>query len=538
MKILVSTIGLLLLSSQAAAECELVTDNHFLVNETGITIRSINFTPHNVFDLTDKKTFWLHEFANYTHTITKQSVLEDDLLFHAGALFKRQELDETERLLRSRRYLREAEVRVTHYCADDNSVIVNVATWDNWSLLPTVDFSSEGGRSKSAFGFEEDNLLGSGNRLNLEYRKDSERSGLGFAFLSPNIFGSFWNGGLAYSKNTDGKNYQLDITRPFYRLSSAWALSFQLDRTSEDVNEYDAGDEYNSFQRQHNHAKAEWGYKLDVASSNIHRLKFAIESNDYNFYDNNDTLFGIPPDRNLSGVWLEYEYIQADYKKLFNIESFNRTEDFNFGLQINAQIGQYSKGLGADSDTLFWSLSAMKNWQLAPDLFLLSDVNWMQRQFEQPQFLVSSHWQLVKHLNAYNSVIAKVVLDKGQNLFRDEPLYIGGDDYLRAYPTFFRGGEARAIATAEYRHYTDWSLWQLLDIAFAGYVDAGKIWLTDEQTANTSAGGTLIGVGAGIRLLSNHSSRGTMVHIDITRALTDNDNLSSVELRVMAKKTF
>lgn len=538
MKNLVATAVMLLLAGQAQAECQAVADNNFLVDEQNVTIKSITYTANNVFDLTDKHSFWLHEFANYTHTITKESVLEDDLLFQPSDTLRLKDLAETERLLRSRRYIREAEVRITHYCTESNSVIVNVSTWDNWSLLPTLDFSSEGGRSKSAIGIDEDNLLGTGNRLNLEYKHDSERSGAGFVFLSPNMFGSFWNSAVAYSKNSDGNNYRLGINRPFYRLSSPWALGFDIERISEDVNEYDAGEEYNSYERQHNKFKAELGYKLNLNSKHVHRLKFAFEANSHKFYENDRTLFGFAEDRNLTGYWAEYEYIQAKYKKLYNINSFNRTEDFNLGWQFNAKIGQYNEKLGADVNALFWSISATKNWQLATDLWLLSDASYTQRQFEQTQFLFNSHWQLVKQLNDYNTIVGKLTLDKGQNPFRDEPLYIGGEDQLRAYPAYFRSGKSRAVITAEYRHYTDWSLWQLLDVAFAGYVDAGKIWQTKEQDANTSSGGTLVGIGTGVRLLSNHSSRGTMIHIDLTKALSDNHNLSSTEIRITANQSF
>lgn len=538
MKNLVATAVMLLLAGQAQAECQAVADNNFLVDEQNVTIKSITYTANNVFDLTDKHSFWLHEFANYTHTITKESVLEDDLLFQPSDTLRLKDLAETERLLRSRRYIREAEVRITHYCTESNSVIVNVSTWDNWSLLPTLDFSSEGGRSKSAIGIDEDNLLGTGNRLNLEYKHDSERSGAGFVFLSPNMFGSFWNSAVAYSKNSDGNNYRLGINRPFYRLSSPWALGFDIERISEDVNEYDAGEEYNSYERQHNKFKAELGYKLNLNSKHVHRLKFAFEANSHKFYENDRTLFGFAEDRNLTGYWAEYEYIQAKYKKLYNINSFNRTEDFNLGWQFNAKLGQYNEMLGADVNALFWSISATKNWQLATDLWLLSDASYTQRQFEQTQFLFNSHWQLVKQLNDYNTIVGKLTLDKGQNPFRDEPLYIGGEDQLRAYPAYFRSGKSRAVITAEYRHYTDWSLWQLLDVAFAGYVDAGKIWQTKEQDANTSSGGTLVGIGAGVRLLSSHSSRGTMIHIDLTKALSDNHNLSSTEIRITANQSF
>ncbi|MDP5142768.1 BamA/TamA family outer membrane protein [Rheinheimera baltica] len=538
MKRLVSTAVMLLFAQQVAADCQAVADNHFLVDEQGITIEAITYNSHNVFDLKDESTFWLHRFANYTHKVTREGVVEDDLLFHTGTPLVRADLAETERLLRSRRYIREAEVRISHYCAASNSVIVNVATWDNWSLLPTIDFSSEGGRSKSALGFEEDNLLGSGNRLSLEYKRDSERTGVNFVFFSPNMFSSFWNSTAAYSKNSDGNNYQLSLNRPFYRLSSPWALGFDVDRVSEDVTEYDAGEEYNSFQRQRNHAKAEFGYRLDTNSHNIHRLKLAVESENVKFFANAETMLDFPENRNLSSVWLEYEGIQANYRKLFNINSFNRTEDFNFGWQLNARLGTYNKGLGADRDALFWQISTNKNWQLSPDLYLLADLSWLQRQFDQPQYLLSTHWKLVKHLNEYNSIVAKLTLDKGKNLFRDEPLYIGGDEQLRAYPNYFQSGESRAMLSAEYRRYTDWSLWQLLDVAFAGYIDAGKVWQSDEQDTNTLDSSTLVGIGAGIRLLSNHSSRGTMIHLDLTRALTDNDNLSGVEVRITATKSF
>ncbi len=40
-----------------------------------------------------------------------------------------------ERLLRTRRYLRKVEVRVSHQCPDQQ-VVVTISSWDNWSLLP------------------------------------------------------------------------------------------------------------------------------------------------------------------------------------------------------------------------------------------------------------------------------------------------------------------------------------------------------------------------------------------------------------------
>ena len=107
-------------------------------------------------------------------------------------------------------------------------------------------------------------MLGTGNKLSLKYKQETERTGYGFAINSPNMFGSFWNGSLRYFNNSDGANYQLQVSRPFYRLSSPWSLLFNIQRDSEEISEYEAGKEVNRFQRQNSLLNAELGYKLPI----------------------------------------------------------------------------------------------------------------------------------------------------------------------------------------------------------------------------------------------------------------------------------
>jgi len=187
--------GAIIQASPSLADTGCVAVNEqFQIPEaaSALKIAKINLIRHDIFDLNHPKTLWFHRFANEYHVITTEPTIRDDVLFAEGQPLDLAVLAETERLLRSRRYLRQAEVKITEYCEATNNVVVTVSTWDNWSLLPKISLGHEGGETKSNIGFAEDNLLGTGNQLQAEYFNDSERDGYQLRFLSPNIGGSYW----------------------------------------------------------------------------------------------------------------------------------------------------------------------------------------------------------------------------------------------------------------------------------------------------------------------------------------------------------
>ena len=108
---------------------------------------NIAFTSNDIFDLTDKDTIFLHHWANFLHIQTKQkTLLNESAFFLDNCQVNVNDLAELERHFRSKKYIRDAAVTF-----DENKKIV-VETWDNWSLLPTVDFGRKGGKNKFAFG--------------------------------------------------------------------------------------------------------------------------------------------------------------------------------------------------------------------------------------------------------------------------------------------------------------------------------------------------------------------------------------------------
>ncbi|MCH8537660.1 MAG: BamA/TamA family outer membrane protein [Alkalimonas sp.] len=521
------------------AECQQLEQGDAPKTSQALTIRHILFETNNVFDLSEPGTFWLHRFANSTHTITRENTLQQDLLFTEGTLLNYAELAETERLLRSRGYLREAHVYVSHYCAESQQVDVTVRSFDNWSLLPKIDFKHEGGSTEYSLGIAEDNLLGSGNQIQLDYAKDSERTGFLFSFASPNMFGSYWSSRLQYADNSDGESYAIALDRPFYRLSSPWAMGLELNKGKDELREYQRGEESNRYNRRQQWLQSYIGFNLRTSEQSAQRLLTGFRLNDVKFEPNNDTISGLPENRDLSALWLEYQWIQADFQKLYQINQFNRTEDINFGWNFVLHVARFSDWLGADANGWQFRAELLKNWTLWEGGWLLTEHSIQQQQLSahasRNQF--SSHWLLIHHLTDRSSLVGRLQLDIGRNLYRDELWQLGGDNGLRAYPLYYQRGEKQWLTSAEYRHYTPWSILKLFDVAFAGFVDVGRAW-DDPWSTEQASEDILFGAGGGVRLLSKYSSRGTMIHLDIATPLRREDGLDSWQFRAMAKRQF
>jgi len=74
---------------------------------------------------------------------------------------------ETERILRSNNYLYDASIEPVAY--DGTTVDLEVRTRDVWTLNPGVSFSRKGGENAIGASIQEDNLLGTGRKLNFEW---------------------------------------------------------------------------------------------------------------------------------------------------------------------------------------------------------------------------------------------------------------------------------------------------------------------------------------------------------------------------------
>jgi len=175
------TAILLALVMISVAHADDSLDGQALTSE-GAVIGKIVLDKSDVFDLSNpEENNALYRLANRWHIITKDKVIQQQLLFKSGDAYSQRLIDESGRILRKNRYFFDATIKPLR--VKDGVVDVSVATRDVWSLGPDFSYSRSGGENRSGIGIEENNLLGRGQKLRVKYEDNVDRSSTSIQFF-------------------------------------------------------------------------------------------------------------------------------------------------------------------------------------------------------------------------------------------------------------------------------------------------------------------------------------------------------------------
>lgn len=169
-----------------------------LIQKTGFK-RSVNDTSkviRNVFN----------DIGDALHPSTRDQVIRNNLFFSRGDTLYPYLLADNERLLRALTYLQDARILVEPNTGSSDSVDVVVICKDIFPLGGSLD---EGSEKMASFEVNDDNLLGTGNRMQIRNLFDANRSpnyGVGFEFLKRNFCGTFVNLAFGYRNESPAFN--------------------------------------------------------------------------------------------------------------------------------------------------------------------------------------------------------------------------------------------------------------------------------------------------------------------------------------------
>ncbi|MEG0850647.1 MAG: hypothetical protein RSF34_02670 [Flavobacterium sp.] len=196
-------------------------------NFDGKIIRKINIITldpfgHSVVDSTVMPKNWGERTGNRLHLKTKKIAIKNLLLIRKNTVYDSYKVQETERLIRSQRYVTAVRIsnKVVGMAAD--SVDVTIRVLDSWSTIPRFSVSS----NQMSIGFKEKDFFGSGQQLEYRYtnRFDDGRNGNDATYTIPNIKNTYIGAALHYNMDLDN-NYSksIDIERDFYSPLTKWA---------------------------------------------------------------------------------------------------------------------------------------------------------------------------------------------------------------------------------------------------------------------------------------------------------------------------
>jgi outer membrane protein assembly factor BamA len=505
----------------------------------GAKVGEIRISTQNIFDTADpREDKWLFRWANKLHIRTRPGVIERALLFKTGEPVSVHLIEETERLLRSNRYLYDVQLRPVAY--HDGVVDIEVLTRDTWSLDPGVSFGRSGGANSGGIHLKEYNLLGTGVSVSLGHSKTVDRSSNEVALSNERALGTWTSLNYSHASNSDGRSDTASVTRPFYALDARWAAGITASKDDRIDAVYNAGNIVSQYRRRENQAEVFGGWSAGLVDGWARRysLGVSLQEDVYKPEPGLTAPANLPSDQKLVAPFVRYELLEDRYERELNRNLIGRPEFFALGFASKVQLGWAATGLGSSRNALLYSAAASRGFEPAPDHILIVSGKvsgqsvggqlrrhhlGAQAQYYLPQ---SKRWLFY----------AAVSGDTTTRPNPDDVLLLGGDNGLRGYPLRYQSGTRRVLFTVEERFYTDLYVWRLFHVGGAAFFDAGRAWGGDNT--NTVNPGWLSDAGIGLRIVSARSAFSNVLHVDIALPLNVTPDIKKIQFLVKTKTSF
>jgi hypothetical protein len=204
----------------------LVEKKH-LTNVDGKIIRNIRIITLDPFGNSDTDSTmvpnnWGERTGNRFHLKTKKFAIQNLLLFRKNSLYDSYKIKETERIIRSQKFVNKVNISEELVGTGTDSIDVTIRVLDAWSLLPKFSISS----SRVGIGFNDRNIGGTGQQLEYKFtnRFADGHNGHDALYTIPNIKNTFISTKFKYYRDlNDNYNKSISIERPFYSPLAKWA---------------------------------------------------------------------------------------------------------------------------------------------------------------------------------------------------------------------------------------------------------------------------------------------------------------------------
>ncbi len=512
---------------------------------SGAVIGEVRLVRGNVFDpsIPEEDTA-LFRLANRLHVVSRESTVAVQLLFTPGDRYDARLLRESERILRTRAYLREARIRPVAY--RDGVVDIEVRTQDTWTLLPRLWFNRKGGENSGGIGIEERNLLGFGSELGLRLTTTVDRDSTTLLYRDPHVLGSTWRLDTQYADNSDGTLQVFDLERPFRALDTRWSAGVALRDDDRIDSVYDGGVIVDQFRTQERVHTAYGGWSAGLRDGWVTRWTAGMTSDERKAQalDPATTTGPLPDDRKLVYPWLGVALIEDDHREARNLDQIGRTEDLAFGWHARLRLGLATTALGSDRNATVFDAGVSKG--LLPDdrqtLLLSGAASGRVEGGTAVETRLGAAARYYWRQPAGRTFFLGLSADRGWSLDANQLFTLGGDNGLRGYPIRYRTGDRRWLVTAEQRWFTDWYPWRLFNVGGALFFDIGRAW---GASAGTSPGttpptpdGALKDIGLGLRLGDARSAFANVVHVDLAFPLDGDASIRKVQINIEGKRSF
>ncbi|MDR2224169.1 MAG: hypothetical protein LBE34_15750 [Flavobacteriaceae bacterium] len=214
------------------ANAPVIKNNQNLELGQGKVIRNIRIVTLDPFGYSDSDSLRtpetkLEDIGNRFHLKTKQFTIRNYLLFKEGQRFDSLKVKESERLIRTQRFVRRVSIYPIPLATSKDTIDVLIRELDSWSIYPTGSMST----SKARIKFVDRNFGGFGHDVTFEFSTNyiEKTQGYYFNYRINNIQRSFVRANLTYDIDLNGNYFKgLSFDRSFYSPYTKWAGGVSL----------------------------------------------------------------------------------------------------------------------------------------------------------------------------------------------------------------------------------------------------------------------------------------------------------------------
>ena len=477
----------------------------------GTPIVAVHVVQTDIFDLSDRTTSaWPYRWANALHVLTQERFIRSLLLFREGDKLDPARLAESERILRDTGFL--SPVNITAHPAPGGAEVV-VETHDQWTLEAGVSFGMFGRRKHKGASLSDENFLGWGKTLEVEFDSDQERTSTTFKYQDPLLLGSRWQLQLEHRNASDGKTDAFQLEYPFFSLVTPQAGGVEWRRENLTDYLYSGNHKAVSGKVDRHHFFLWGGLRLPGDHGLTDRLTLGVFSDEARYSGwklVGGTSYPTPEGRVMKGFQVSWDHQADRWNVVRGFRAWQRQEDLPLGPNWRVNVGFSLPAFGADR----------ARFPVGVQVDIGSLVG---RQYSWVETSVAGRLEQGRMDNAVSHLViatartgpvgwrARLQMDLGHNLDLDQQLTLGADTGLRGWDPDTFDGTSRAVANMEWRRQVTGEVLHLAIFGIAVFADVGKTW---NPRVGPSTEGWRRDAGVGLLIESTRASLLRIVRIE------------------------
>ena len=483
-------------------------------------IRAVAIERQDMFSA-EEESVWLFRLANQLHLRTKEPVIRRELLLKPGDKYDSALTEESERNLRALGIF--GSVRVTPHVVSDSAVDLLVETTDQWTTGGNFAFGGGGGAYDFAIGFEEQNLLGWGQQLELVYEESDLRVGRRVTFNDRRLFSrplSFF--GILESRS-DGDYYFIETAHPLYSSRDKWGATLRLFTYSDRLRFFDDGEEQFFFQQRTKEASLtilrSFGkdFKKEVS------LEYLITQNRFqgepiNIINARQQYGYVFPEDQVHAATIGLSWYANRFSKEKYLDNMGVIEDVRNGESVSFEYVLAPTFLGSSltrHEMAFSTGTTRKDGHQLVQVVAGNRTSFLSKSWEGVfwQGKLRYYWRW----RARQTAAFRFDLSTINGLSRYGQFLLGGEKGLRGYEARTLAGSRMILGTVEQRFFGP-NLFSLFGLGGVLFADFGESWKANEDFRLDKLKGNW---GAGLRLGLLRSSQFRVLRFDWARPFGD-----------------